>query len=634
MSVASVNLMKIQVVDGSTVQQTAAPTIVKQPISAARGEIIDANGDYIVQNKVGFNVIIEKTSFPSDKAAANEVIIRTVRLLQRDGYDWNESIPVSKTEPYEFTPDSEKAVSSLKTSIGVNVYATAENCIDKLIADYNISSEYTAEEKRIIAGIRYEMLLRDFSPSNIFTLSEDIGMDLVTEIKELGIVLPGVTIVEDDIRQYLITDVIPHEIGTVGPIFAEEYAELKNKGYAMNDTVGKSGLEKGMEDYLRGTSGIKQISMQNGTAVSDEIAEAAVPGNTVKLTIDSSYQREVQKILEDFLEYLRNRSDGKYTQVNSGAIAVLDVNTGGVLALATAPTYNLNDYINNYSDILKREGTPLINRATDGLYRPGSAFKTVTATAGLAEGVIDPYTTFRCQRRYQYYDINVGCTGYHNDINVTRAIQVSCNIFFYELSRKVGIDTLSKYAELYGIGTRLGLESGDSAGHFASPATFEKLGGDPWTSGQLLQAAIGQSETAMTPLQMATVASTIANKGVRYTPHLVDSIYSYNMDELILKKEPEVAAVISEGNTGIFDTIKQGMIAAAKNTPAGEYSLNDLGYNVAIKTGTPQVTTKLTNSTVIGFAPAEKPQIAFAVVIEGGEYAKYTVRKLIDAYFN
>lgn len=631
MALGGLRLMKIQIVDGTDyLNQTKTPYISKQVINATRGEIVDINSKSIVENKVAFCVIIENAFFPPDNTKANEILNKTVKILKEYNYDYIESIPISFEKPYTFKENREDDIEKLKALINLNVYATAENCIDKLIDDYDISDKYTDEEIRIIAGIRYEMLLKNFSISNKFILAQDVSTDVVTKIKEMGLELSGVDIAEEPIRSYTQVDIIPHEIGTVGPIYAEEYEELKYKGYALNDTVGKSGIEYAMEDYLRGRNGIREIATLNGTVVSSKITQNVTPGNTIKLTIDSEFQRKVQGVLDDFIKYLNDTP--KYKNVNAGSIVVLDAKTGAVLALATAPTYTIDEYINNYDEILQRPNTPLINRATDGLYRPGSTFKTISATAGLNEGIVTSSSTFFCGKTYKFHDITVGCTGYHSNINVIRSIQVSCNIYYYELSQRLGIDKLTEYAQLYGLGQSLGLESGDSAGYIANPDTFERLGLD-WTIGQLLQAAIGQSEVAVTPLQLASVACTIANEGVRYKPYLVDSIYNYTMTEQIKKTEPVIASQINLNYDGIYDYIKQGMILAAQNTPSGEYSLNGLGFDVAIKTGTPQQDSRVQDSVFIGFAPADDPQIAFAGIIEGGTNSKYMVRKIIDAYF-
>lgn len=634
MTFASYQLMKIQIVDGEKNLEKQTYTYdAFQTIHSTRGEIVDNKNRPIVENKLGFNLIIEKAYFPNNNEKANQVIIETIKILKDYDFKWIESLPISQSEPYKFLKNKDDEVSKLKSKIGVNIYATAENCIDKLIYDYKISDKYSKEEQRIIAGIRYEMLNRDFSVDNSFLLCQDINIEVVTKIKELGLYLPGVNVAEDAIRHYSIVDVIPHSIGTVGPIYAEEYEELKSRGYMLNDIVGKSGIEKAMENYLRGKNGTKKITFQNSEVLETEITEPAVPGNTIKLTVDSEFQRKIQGVLENFIVYLKENPGDKpqLKNVTSGAIVVTDVKTGAILAMATAPTYNMTDYVSNYSDILERPNQPLINRATDGIYRPGSTFKTITATAGLNEGAITPGSTFFCGQTYHYLDITVGCTGYHGNISVAKAIEVSCNIFFYELSQLLGINKLTEYASMYGLGKRTGIETGDSAGYIANPETFEKFE-IPWTSGQLLQAAIGQSEVGVTPLQLAMVASTIANKGTRYKPFLVDSINSY-LGEEIIKTQPTVLESLPINYDYVYESINQGMVAASKNTPAGEFSLNNLGYDVAIKTGTPE-SSRGVDSVVIGYAPADNPQIAFSAIIEGGEYSKFIVRKILDAYFN
>ena len=630
-----IRLMTVQIVNGDAyLQQSEYTSVYTQTIKATRGQIVDADGNPIVENKVGFNVIIDDTYFPSDNKEANEILIQTVRILKEAKLEWNETLPITDSAPYEYEKNRDSDVEKLKSLIGVNVYATAENCIDKLIDDYEISeTEYSAEEQRIIAGIRYEMKLRDFSLGNTFTLSEDIPVETVTKIKELGVRLKGIDVREEAVREIAVGDVLPHEIGTVGPIFAEEWEELKEKGYSMNDTVGKSGIEKALEDELRGEDGTRTITLTNGEVTSAEVTEEAKGGHTVKLTVDSDFQRDLQEILVNFMSDLRNQAE--YSDVECGSIVVLDVKSNAVLGMATAPTYDLKDYKANYDKLLEDENYPLINRATSGLYRPGSTFKTITATAGLNEGIVTGESTFTCNQKMKFYDIEVGCTGWHNDIAVARALRVSCNIYFYELSRRLGIDKITEYASMYGYGQHTGIETGDYAGHIGNPETFNDLGID-WTVGQVLQASIGQSETAVTPLQMAGVASTIANRGVRYKTHLVDSIYDYSMKNEIEKREPEVAEKINLNYDYVYDYVIDGMIQASENNFPAEYSLSNLGFDVAIKTGTPQNWRNgddITDSCFIGFAPAYDPQIAFAGMIEGGEYSKYMIRSIIQAYY-
>jgi penicillin-binding protein 2 len=398
--------------------------------------------------------------------------------------------------------------------------------------------------------------------------------------------------------------------------------------------VGISGIEKAMESELQGDDGVRTITFENGIAVSDEITDPVEAGHTVMLTVNSEFQRGLQEILQNFLtnfQSINDKAELANNDVISGAIVVLDVKTGAILGEATAPTYDLTLYSENYSELLEEEGNPLYNRATMGLYRPGSTFKTITATAGLNEGIVNGSTSYLCNKVYHYIDTDYKCTGNHGYISIARALMVSCNSYFYELSRNLTIDRITEYAAYYGIGQNTGIETQDAAGYMASPEKYKELGLN-WTVGQVLQAGIGNGETMVTPLQLANVACTIANKGVRYEPHLVDSIWDYNLETCLEKTEPTVAAEIPLKNSYVYDYIEQGMILASTNNFPSQYSLENLGYQVAIKTGTPQSDSHVQDSVFLGYAPADDPQIAFAGVVEGGEYSKYMIRSILKLY--
>lgn len=646
-----IKLMKIQVVDGEKyLAMSKSSSTATQTVSAPRGEIVDSNGSALVENRASYNIIIEYSFFPRDTSEQNRIILEVAKILQADGLAWIDSTPISFSEPYEYTvSEGGTDITRILGKLRLNTYATATNCIDKLIENYEISDEYTAEEQRIIAGVRYQMILSDFSSKTDYVFIKDVPIETVSKISELSYTLTGVAISEDAVRVYSSGTVFPHGIGYVGPIYAEEYQTLKSSGYTLTDTIGKSGIEKAYEDELRGSTGEKTVTVSSDGTVSEEITTEAVPGNTVMLTIDSEFQSKIQTILENHIEALATgvlTKDGyDFTDCNAGAIVVMDINTGGVLAMATAPNYDINDLLDNYSELLSRDGNPLYNRATEGLYRPGSVMKTITAIAALNEGTITKESTYACHRTYDFLDITVNCTGSHGYISVVKAIEKSCNIFFYQVIQELGLDKFMEYETAFGLGQDSGLEIKTSSGYLACPDTFYNLGLD-WTVGQVLQAAIGQSEVAVTPLQMCSIAQTIATKGTRYSPYLVDSVWDYSMTEVISKTEPTVAGTVDAGED-VFDTVIEGMIAAANNTTSSTYyetnesakylsqfSLSVLPYETAIKTGTPQAyNTATQNSTVVGFYPADDPVIAFAVVIENGEYAKYTVRKIIDAYF-
>ncbi|MBR5513760.1 MAG: hypothetical protein IKV85_07220 [Ruminococcus sp.] len=628
---SSMKLIKLQIVEGDSAvnvpRYDSDAITYKREVTPTRGEIIDYRGNVIIGNNSCIDIVLQYALFPKEYQEGNAILLRLYNELAAKDHVFEEVLPITVTVPYEYTQEDTSAVTK---RLNLNVYATAENCIDKLIADYEISDEYTQEEKRIIAGLRYAMIAKDFSYNNDFVLAKDVKKSTILKLKELSSVLKGVNAVESADREIMRGDILPHEIGMVGPIYAEEYDELKEKGYAMNDVVGKSGIEYAMETELRGQSGLEEVTILNGAIADIRTVEETVPGQTVKLTIDGAFQAEIQEALDSFLDRFGYYGGNK---VEKGAVTVLDAKTGAVLAMATAPTYNLRDFEENYDKLLEDPNSPMFNRCTWGQYLPGSTFKTITATAGLNEGVVDGYTCFDCRTKYEFYGGQFQCTGYHTAISSRRAIEVSCNVYFYEVSRLLGIDNITKYAELYGLGSPLGLETGDAGGFLCNPETFEERG-QPWYIGYVIQAGIGNQDCGFTPLQLATVASTIGNRGVRYKPYLVDSLYTYGTKEMTSKTKPVVAEKIELNSDDVYDFIINGMIDASRNVPS-PYSLTGYGFDVAIKTGTPQTDMNdlsKQNSVFIGFAPADDPQIAFAGVIEGGEYSKYIVHDIIDAY--
>ena len=587
-------------------------------------------------NRAVYKIILQKAFLlPSTQ---NDVILRVVETLRNKGEEWNDSVPITYTEPFEFTiPDGDELL-EFKERIIVNPDATVDNCVSALAKKYNIdTAKYTRGQIRLIGGVRYEMERRDFSYENRFTLADDVSVETVIAVKELGVKISGVDAVEESAREYAVTSVAPHVLGAVGAISAEEYAELKKDGYSYNDTIGKYGIESAMESVLRGTNGERTIVRSSaGVALSDTITKEVAAGNSVKLTIDAKEQNTLQEILANQINWLNNTAD-RGQDCDAGAVVVLDAKTGAVLGMATYPTYDLKQSVEDYASVLAMPGSPMLNRCTNGVYRPGSAFKTITAADGLINGLIDRNTRCTCTGRYTFYaDYQPKCTGYHYGYNVVNCLKWSCNIFFYDLGRRLGIDELYGFASKFGYGTDLGLEIGGLPGQMSNPALYEKLRGEQWDSGNTLQAAIGQMDTLVTPLHLAVQALTLANNGVRYKPYVVDSVWDYDMNEMLYKTEPQIAEVIEDKNDA-FAIVREGMIAVSTlvnwPTSSAQWHFKDLPYGVAIKTGTPEAGGDGTyNSTVMGYYPAEDPQIAFGVVLENGEYSRYMVRNIIDCY--
>ncbi len=635
-----IRLMKIQLVEGEELLALSiSRTSGSQTIEAPRGEIVDINGDVVVQNRVGYNVVIDYSFFPKDKQQQNEIILRVANILlenyEGDDLPWIESIPVSVTHPYVFD-GKEADIVKLRDNIRVNEYANATNCIDKLIEDYEISDVYTIREKRIIAGIRYEMLIKEFSVSNQYLFATDIPFESVAKIYELSYGLSGVDVIEAPFRTYNYGEVLSHLIGTVGPITAEKYAELKLLGYGINDVVGREGIESFAENRLRGIDGARTVTVSADRKEIDiKTTEQAIPGKTVMLTVDMEYQAKVQDRLKEHIAWMNDLpEDIQSVDITTGSVVVLDCNTGAVKAMASYPYYDINDYINDYASVLSAENNPLFNRALNGAYRPGSTFKTITATAALNEGVITPSTKVRCQQEYHYLDVKMHCTNWHGSIDIKDALQYSCNIFFYDIADDLGIKTLVDYENMFGLGVDLGFELGGEVGYLACPETFDRFPNLDWTPGQTLQASIGQSEVAVTPLAMAVQASVLANGGTRYRPYIIDSVWDYNMTTCLEKTKPEVMSQLNENYDYVFDTVKEGMVLAGQYGTS--YAMIELPQMVAAKTGTPQTSLTSTNVCMVAYYPAEDPEIAISVVIEKGEKSSRLgplVKNIIDDYY-
>ena len=349
----------------------------------------------------------------------------------------------------------------------------------------------------------------------------------------------GVEITVSTYREYKDPELATQIIGTIGKIYSEEWEELSDKGYSYNDYVDKSGVEKAFESHLKGTDGkLTYYFDKSGNMVKSEITSQPKQGNTVYLTIDSKLQKVSQEILAKHIKKL-NSSGSKIT---GGAVVVTKVDSGEVLASANYPTYSFDDYYNDYSSILSSPNNPLFDRAFRGTYPPGSAFKPLVAIAGLQENIIDRYTTVKCVEKYTYYeDYQPSCMHYHGTMNVISSISKSCNYFFFDCGRQVGITKLNNYSRLFGFGEKTGVETAESSGVLAGPKYSSSVG-SIWYDGQTLSAAIGQSDNRFTPMQLCVYTSTLANRGVRYKATFLNRVVSSDYRELEFENQPVVVS--------------------------------------------------------------------------------------------
>lgn len=665
---AAIRVFNYQIVDHEdylAIVQRSSSTTVK--ITAARGEIVDRNGVPFTRNMATFNVEFDFAFL--DKKQTNHIIYSLIKTFEALGEEWQEDLPITKTTPYEFLPDRESDITRMKgeSRLNLNSYATAQNCMDAIYEmcdikkykddkgkcthcgenfDECIYEGYSEDYSRKIAGVRYQMISDEFSVNNPrFTFAEEVKPETVALIRELSSDFVGVDIAEKAIRTYISGDVASHLIGKIGPMDENDIKSyigsdaepvddsIKAMGYAMNDLVGKSGVEKAFETELRGKNGEMTI-VKNSLGEVIDVIETIPPvaGKTIKLTIDFAFQKELQQLFE---EYILNYNDtNKEKQISeAGALVVLDTKTNGVLASLSYPYYDINDFYKNYSSVLNAEGQPEFNRALTGLYRPGSTFKPIVATGALEEGKITPDTTIYCGGAYTYWAPWIPTClqdgHYHTSLDVSTALKWSCNIFFYDTGRILGIDKLEEYANLFGIGVDSGLEIANRIGKMSSPKRSEELG-VRWEGGNVAQAAIGQLDTQVTPLQLAIQASTMANKGTRYEAHILKEITNYDQSEVLQPEQKKIASEFDMSDS-TFEAVKNGMIQVGLRTTAPN-QLNDLGYSVALKSGSPEYAKGKTHNDFIGFSPADNPEIAFACLVEKGKGTTAFARRVITAY--
>ncbi len=639
-------LFQLQVVEGAeNLDKAASTTLIELPLPAARGEIVDRYGRAIATNRAAYHLWIIKPLLPDDQL--NEVLVRMVGILSAAGESWNDETPLSDAAPYQFEEGRDADVDKMKQTLGLAGYATAQNVWDRMVERYDLE-EVDEEYRRIVGGIRYQMEYEEYSNVTPFVLASDVSMKTVATVKENNLDLPGIYVMEGTVRSYPDSTLMPHIVGTIGKIYAEEWeSTYKDKdNYQMSDLVGKSGIELAYESTLKGVDGKMQIELtRTGSVLSTTVVDP-IPGDTVVLTIDKELQSQCQEILENQVMVLRSTAKAnREGEAEGAALVVLDVKTGGVLAAATYPSYDINLYSSNYSEYANDPLLPLLNRAFTGLYRPGSAFKCSVAAAGLIEGAITPDSTYNCTGRYTYWsDYQPNCTHRHGNENVRTALRDSCNIFFYDLGRRLGLDTFNAMASTLGLGQKTGLEVGESTGNLSTPEYHLSATGEDWQQGNVVQAAIGQQDTQVTPVQLATYAAAIANNGTRYRTHLVAAIRSYDFSQLIEETPVTVAAKV-EGDeatiTAAFDQVEQGMLMASR-TGTAEQFLGNYQYQIASKTGTAengrydQYGKKEYNATIVAYGPVEEPELAIGAVAEvagNGYQLARSVRDVFDAYY-
>ncbi len=640
-------LFKIQVIDGKEYAAAGSSIKVKTvKVEGARGEILDRNGNPLVTNRQGNSIIFDYSYFPSAKEQGkrNQIIGALISMFEQKGLPWIDNLPIVMTadgKSVQFAPDREKDIDELRTDIlDLQNYATAQNCMDALIEKYELQSLPLAQARKV-ASVCYEMRRIIFSVSTPYTFADDVPIDVVALIKENSAFFLGVDVQIVSYREYSDGTLLPHILGRVGLISAEEYQEKKENGekYALNAVIGKEGIESAMESYLRGTIGVKTISTDADGKVTTDYSVDPEQGNTVVMTIDKNLQEVAKSALSKGLESLREDS-----MVDpAGAVIIQDVNNGEILASYSYPSYDVSTFSQDYEELSKATNSPLWNRALMSTYSPGSTFKPCTAICALEEGLITSSTYFRCTRAYTYLNHRFQCLQKHESLtmNVVSAINESCNIFFYNVAELTDIQTINEYAAILGLGSKTGIELPEATGRLDSPEYRASLGQD-WMPGFTLQNAIGNGGSMFSPVQLVNYCSTIANGGTRYRPHFVKTVKASDYEETLLDNSADI--ILETGiSQNTLRTVRRGMELVG-TIGYCKTAFQNLPVKAAAKTGTSQVDRKINGVTVttnngflITYAPADNPQIAICIAAEGagsGSSLAPIAAKIYDYYFN
>ena len=672
LSIYMVFLYKLQIVEGEIYYNKSSEiTNERRTVTAERGSILDRYGRVLVGNKECYNLKVDNTKLFANEDP-NAVILELVRMVQSFGDNYTDDLPITATPPFEYLPDMTDIQRTMLNayfkdkSKSLPENPTAVELLSYMRTRYGIDNRYSAEEMRIIAGVRYSINVRYAINTGDYLFVEDASMKLISSIMENK--LPGIEVERAFIRSYG-TEYAAHILGYVGLMTQEEYEKYSLLDYANDAVVGKDGIEYAFENYLHGEDGeVIEERSASGTILSTVYETEPQPGNHVYLTIDSVLQEQTERILGNGVEgMIKTRSQaraeglarGDYDpetkdEITGAAAVVVDVRTGEPLAIASWPTFDVSTIIENYSTLMETPNAPLFNRALMGAYAPGSTFKPCVAMAALTDINMDfnTETRIKCEGVFTKY----ADQGYapecwiwnsmlpehytHGNDNVTEAIRDSCNYFFYSVGHDLGVETMGKYAHAFGLGVPTGIELVETVGNMSSEATHRNYVDDEWHIGDTMQAAIGQSDSIFSPLQLAEYCATVANSGTRHSASILKEIRSYDYSEKLYERETEVLSTVDSPEYN-WAAVHQGMYLVLNDWSVNGKNAEhwvDCAWTVAGKTGTAQKGEKITNDGIfMCYAPYDNPEVAVAIVVErggAGANTQFMARQIIDAYIN
>ena len=605
-----------------------------ETVDASRGIITDRNGKVLISNRAIYTLEFDPSLVSAE--SLNDAIVRLLALLEQQGVAHRDLLPISQTAPfsYDSTPaqgrklikylSGEKWISpTLVTEENYPTTLPAPTLFARLRSEYGIDPAWSDAQARALVGMRYSLAVTKLDGYATFTCASDVDVALISLIKDGG--YEGVKVGTASERVYE-TDAAAHVLGRVGAI--QNWDDYKDKGYAMNDLVGLDGVEYAFESYLRGKSGKRVVTTNaEGKLTAEFYSVEPQPGGTVALTLDIDFQQSVEDILDHTVSAL-TAEDGV---ARGAAAAVVQVGTGEVLALASNPTYSLKTFYEDYTSLTEDPLTPMLNRATNGTYPPGSTIKPLTAVAALESGVTTPSERIFDTGKWYYPGYAASytwCSNHagHGYQNVTAAITNSCNYYFAEMGYRLGMEQLNRYFTAFGLGERTGIEIGERTGSLPTQEQGHDLA--PW-------AAYGQANQLYTPLQLANYIATLVGGGTRYNAHLLKSVRKYDSPTLIYLYDEPPAETISIDPANLA-AVMRGMLDLTTKGSVSPY-FKDCVVSAGAKTGTAQTGTSKSNSVFVCFAPYDNPQIALALVVEkggtGGSLATTAV-EIVNAYFS
>ena len=649
-------LFQLQVIEHKDYAAEVVPkTFRTHTLEMSRGHIYDRNGVPLVVNKKIYNVSVDIATI--DGNDYNSVILDFIQFCVDNNIELTDNLPVSDKYPYNFDEDyifdenKEKKLSAFiqQNELSETDYFKNDDSFYKFLCDRYGSpdADIGAKNYRRLIGIRYDMECNSFGYFDHHVILHDINEETRTLISENLHKFHGIIISSEDKREYVGENLACHVLGRIGKLDVSDVEQFVNqKGYNYDELIGREGIEKAFEDYLHGYNGIERYEIDdNNNIINIETVKEPRNGYSVNLTIDAGMQKVAEQALQEQIDFARERGlsdtipyNGE--DCNAGSVVVMNAKNGDVYVSASLPNYNLNTYSEDIARLNSDEARPLVNRSTQGIYPPGSTFKIATAVAGLLEGVITPNTWINDTGRYTAYeDYQPVCwslskRGYgHGPVDLKMAIEESCNYYFYKIGDDMGIDALKKHASLLGLGQLTGIEIPESSGILASPE-FKNSKGFLWNPGDTLQAAIGQSDNAFTPIQLCSYMSTVVNGGTRYKATLLDSVVDFYTNETVYKNEPEVLSTV-DLPADTVEILKSAMKSVVDEGTASTAFLN-YKYTVGGKTGTAQVSSGSDTVLFVGFAPYEDPEIVVSVVIEHGDQstrASLVAKAVFDYYF-